>query len=115
MSDIGNSCKETQIFSKFGPENAKIWHVLSRKCQIMALLMWKSVKGIIFTKIGLANGTILKLWAANPFPKFSQNPPVVTWKGMKKIVACTRRVKNKLAHLAGFRIKSTQLMFEVKC
>ena len=32
-------------------------------------------KGIIFTKIGKANGTILKLWAGNPYPKFSQTPP----------------------------------------
>ena len=37
-------------------------------------------KGIIFTKIGLANGTILKLWAANPYPKFSREPiPRVLW------------------------------------
>ena len=32
-------------------------------------------KGIVFTKIGLANGAILKLWAAHPYPKFSQEPP----------------------------------------
>ena len=32
-------------------------------------------KGIIFTKIGLANGTFLKLWAAHPYPKFSKEPP----------------------------------------
>ena len=25
-------------------------------------------KGIVFTKIGLANGSILKLWAAHPYP-----------------------------------------------
>ena len=31
-------------------------------------------KGIFFTKIGLANGAILKLWAAHPYPKFSQEP-----------------------------------------
>ena len=31
-------------------------------------------KGIIFTKIGLANGAILKLWAAHPYPKFSWEP-----------------------------------------
>ena len=29
-------------------------------------------KGIIFTKIGLANGYIFKLWAAPPYPKFSR-------------------------------------------
>ena len=33
-------------------------------------------KGIIFRKIGLANGSILKLWAAHPCPKFSREPPV---------------------------------------
>ena len=27
------------FFLNFGPENAKIWQVLSRKCQFMALLM----------------------------------------------------------------------------
>ena len=32
-------------------------------------------KGIIFTKIVLANGYILKLWAAPPYPKFSREPP----------------------------------------
>ena len=37
-------------------------------------------KGIVFTKIGLANGAILKLWAAHPYPKFSQEPPPpVAW------------------------------------
>ena len=32
-------------------------------------------KGIIFRKIGLANGAILKVWAAHPSPKFSGEPP----------------------------------------
>ena len=32
-------------------------------------------KGIIFTKIGLANGTILKLLATHPYLKFSGEPP----------------------------------------
>ena len=32
-------------------------------------------KGIIFRKIGLANGAILKLWAAHPCPKFSRELP----------------------------------------
>ena len=31
-------------------------------------------KSIILTKIGLANGAILKLWAAHPYPKFSREP-----------------------------------------
>ena len=36
-------------------------------------------KGIVFTKIGLANGAILKLWAAHPYPKFSQWFEPVIW------------------------------------
>ena len=32
-------------------------------------------KGIIFRKIGLANGAISKLWAAHPCRKFSREPP----------------------------------------
>ena len=32
-------------------------------------------KGIIFRKIGLANGAIWKLLAAHPCPKFSREPP----------------------------------------
>ena len=32
-------------------------------------------KGIIFRKISLANGAILKPWAAHPCPKFSREPP----------------------------------------
>ena len=32
-------------------------------------------KGIIFRKICLANGAILKLWEAHPCPKFSREPP----------------------------------------
>ena len=31
-------------------------------------------KGIIFTKIGLANGYILKLWAAPPNRNLAENP-----------------------------------------
>ena len=34
-------------------------------------------KGIIFTKIGLANGYIFKLWAAPPTRNLAENPPVV--------------------------------------
>ena len=33
-------------------------------------------KGIIFINIGLANGTILNLWAAHPSLKFSLEPPL---------------------------------------
>ena len=32
-------------------------------------------KGVIFTKIGVANGAILKLWVAYSCSKFSQKPP----------------------------------------
>ena len=32
-------------------------------------------KGIIVTNFGLANGAILKLWAAHPYPKFSGEHP----------------------------------------
>ena len=32
-------------------------------------------KGIIFRKIGLASGAILKPWVAHPCPKFSREPP----------------------------------------
>ena len=34
-------------------------------------------KGISFTKIGLANGYILKLWAAPPTRNLTENPPVI--------------------------------------
>ena len=33
------------------------------------------VKGVIFTEIVLANGAILKLWAAHPYLKFGREPP----------------------------------------
>ena len=42
ISKFGNSCKKTHFFN-FGPENAKMWQVLSRKCQLKALLMEKLV------------------------------------------------------------------------
>ena len=31
-------------------------------------------KSIIFAKIGLANGIILKMLVAHPYPKFGQDP-----------------------------------------
>ena len=73
LSNFGNSCKETQIFFKS-------W---SLECKNLASFAQKMpthgtfdvgislAKGIIFRKIGLANGAILKLWAAHPCPKFS--------------------------------------------
>ena len=77
MSNFGNSCKETEIFfqilihrmQKFGKfclENANSWHF-----DVEISL----AKGIFFRKIGLANGAILKQWAAHPCPKFSREPP----------------------------------------
>ena len=41
-------------------------------------------KGIIFRKIGLANGAISKLWAAHPCPKFSREPPPPWFGGFTK-------------------------------
>ena len=32
-------------------------------------------KGIIFTKIGLANGYILEVWAAHPTRNLAESPP----------------------------------------
>ena len=73
MSNVGNSCEETHIFFKF-------W---SRECTTLASFVEKMpirgtfdvkislTKGTIFTNIGLANGAILKMWAAHPYPKFS--------------------------------------------
>ena len=52
MSKFDNFCKNTQLFENFGQENAKIWQVLSRKCQIQSTFEGKIslAKGIIFTK-----------------------------------------------------------------
>ena len=55
-----------QKFGKFCLENANSWHF-----DVEISL----AKGIIFRKIGLANGAILKPWAAHPCLKFSQEPP----------------------------------------
>ena len=54
-----------QKFGKFCLENANSWHF-----DVEISL----AKGIIFRKIGLANGAILKPWAAHPCPKFSREP-----------------------------------------
>ena len=55
-----------QKFGKFCLENANSWHF-----DVEISL----AKDIIFRKIGLANGAILKQWAAHPCPKFSREPP----------------------------------------
>ena len=59
-----------QKFGKFCLGNANSWH---RNIEISV------AKGAIFTKIGLANGAILKLWAAHPYPEFSREPPPLSW------------------------------------
>ena len=43
MSKFGNFRKKSQLFLDFGPENARIWQVLPRKCQFRALLKEKLV------------------------------------------------------------------------
>ena len=58
--------QKMQKFGKFCLENANSWHF-----DVEISL----AKGIIFRKIGLANGAILKQWAAHPCPKFSQERP----------------------------------------
>ena len=45
-------------------------------------------KGIIFTKIGLANGAILKLWVAHPYTKYNREPPLSWHSGGKVVVSC---------------------------
>ena len=51
-------------------------------------------KGIIFTKIGLANGTILKLGAAHPYRNLAKNPPPPPCtKGCRKIVNAVKSLR----------------------
>ena len=77
MRKFGKYCLETPIQSTF---EGKI----------------SLAKGIIFTKIGLANGHILKLWAA-PYPKFSREPPTpppctyLSYKFWFPVIASSRR------------------------
>ena len=47
-------------------------------------------KGIIFIKIGLANGTILNFWAARPYLKFSRKPPVRSGTSSEPLVVSKR-------------------------
>ena len=51
-------------------------------------------KGIIFRKIGLANGAILKPWAAHPCPKFSREPPPC---GLQVHMPCYSLEENEIA------------------
>ena len=76
MSKVGNSCKKNLSFLKF-------WF---RECENLASFVEKLptqgtfdgeislAKGSIFTKINLANGNILTLWTAHPYPKFGREP-----------------------------------------
>ena len=43
MSKFGNFCKKNPNFLDFGPENAKIWQIMPRKCQFRAPLKEKLV------------------------------------------------------------------------
>ena len=84
---FGNLVKEMSKFGNFCKKNPTFLEFWSGKCENLASFAWKMpiqstsegkislAKGIIFTKIGLANGYILKLWAAPPYPKFSREPP----------------------------------------
>ena len=60
-------------------------------------------KGIVFTKIGLANGAILKLWAAHPYPKFSQEPPL--WFEKHKKLPDLDKFKPMRAKISRFILK----------
>ena len=78
MSNFSNSCKETQIFSNFWSRERKnlVSFCLENAIHGTIDVEISLAKGIIFTKLGLANGAILKLLAAHPYPKFSQEPPL---------------------------------------
>ena len=55
MSNFGNSCQETQIFSNFGPENAKF----GKFC------LGNVIHGTFDAEISLAKGIILtKNWSS---------------------------------------------------
>ena len=70
-SNCGNSCIKTYNFGNFGPEKAKIWQFLLENASSSHFDVEFSLgKGIIFTKMGVAKGTILKLWAVHPKLKF---------------------------------------------
>ena len=75
MSNFGNSCKKSE-FICFGAENAKIrnfvWKTSTQGTFDVELSL---AKGVIFTKIVLANGAILKMWRAHPYAKLAENPP----------------------------------------
>ena len=43
------------------------------------MALFNLVKGMISTKIGLSNGTILTLWAAHSYPGFSLATPPLGW------------------------------------
>ena len=56
----------------------KFFQIWSLDCKNLASFVYKKPslgKGIIFAKIGLSDGAILKLWAAHSYAKFSREPP----------------------------------------
>ena len=77
-----------QKFGKFCLENANSWHF-----DVEISL----AKGIIFRKIGLANGAILKQWAAHPCPKFSREPPPPVV--VLKMDSCTTKRNKRNTHM----------------
>ena len=73
MSNFGNSCKETHIVFKFWSREYKKFGKLCLEKPTHGTfdVEISLARGIIFTKIGQANGAILKLWVAHPYPKFN--------------------------------------------
>ena len=85
--------KKTQLFWNFGRKKAKIWQVLPIKRPIQSTSEGKIslAKGIIFTKIGLANDYILNLWAAPPNQNLAENPPPCIPQGNDVVFGPNRR------------------------
>ena len=76
LSNFGNSCKETQFFSNLVLRTQKFGKICPENATHGTFGVEISLaKGIIFRKIGLANGAILKLWAAQTCPKLSREAP----------------------------------------
>ena len=69
------SGKETQNFDDFGLEKGKFSSFSPGNANSGIFDVQFLANGIVFTKIGLANSTILKLWAAHPYRKFGHDPP----------------------------------------
>ena len=101
MSKFGNSCKKPICYKflvQFCIENANSGH-FDKEISLTT--------DIIFTKIDLANGYILKLWTAHPYPKFgreSSSPPSV------EITDC-RNVKFAPSGKHGSKLQELMEMF----